>query len=268
MKRTLFSVLISSMLLLASSLVAQQNIHGFIRENDTGEPLPYANIIFPDLNRGASSNSEGYFVISNLPVGTHTLIVSIIGYKKHIQTVQLPVDTNLRLDIRLNQENIEGQTIEVSAEREKFKELVSTSTVTLDRRAIEVAPSFVEADVFRALQLLPGVQSLNDFSSALYVRGSTPDQNLIMLDGITVYNPMHLGGIFSTFNTDAIKEADFSAGGFEARYGGRLGSILNIINREGNTEEISGNANISLISSKLLVDHFLLASLTCSRARG
>ena len=254
MKRTLFSVLISSMLLLASSLVAQQNIHGFIRENDTGEPLPYANIIFPDLNRGASSNSEGYFVISNLPVGTHTLIVSIIGYKKHIQTVQLPVDTNLRLDIRLNQENIEGQTIEVSAEREKFKELVSTSTVTLDRRAIEVAPSFVEADVFRALQLLPGVQSLNDFSSALYVRGSTPDQNLIMLDGITVYNPMHLGGIFSTFNTDAIKEADFSAGGFEARYGGRLGSILNIINREGNTEEISGNANISLISSKLLVE--------------
>jgi len=233
---------------------ADQNIHGFIRDDQTGEPLPYANIMLPDLNRGAVSNIDGYFVVSNLPVGTHTLVVSIIGYSKHRQTIQLPTDMSLRLDIRLEPEVIEGHSIEVSAEREKFRELVSTSTVTLDRRAIEVAPSFVEADVFRALQLLPGVQSLNDFSSALYVRGSTPDQNLIMLDGITVYNPMHLGGIFSTFNTDAIKEAEFHAGGFPAQYGGRLGSILNIINREGNTEEITGNANISLISSKLLIE--------------
>jgi hypothetical protein len=235
-------------------LFSQQNVHGFIRENETGEPLPYANVILPDLNRGAVSNTDGYFVLSDIPVGTHTLIVSIIGYEKHIQSIAVVSELDLRLDVRLSLSVLQGQSIEVSAEREKFKELVSTSTVTLDRRAIEVAPSFVEADVFRALQLLPGVQSLNDFSSALYVRGSTPDQNLIMLDGITVYNPMHLGGIFSTFNTDAIKEADFSAGGFPAQYGGRLGSILNIINREGNTEEISGNANVSLISSKLLVE--------------
>ncbi|MCF6238015.1 MAG: TonB-dependent receptor, partial [Candidatus Marinimicrobia bacterium] len=253
MKHKLKFTLIA-LLVIASSLVAEQSIHGFIRDDQTGEPLPYTNIILPDLNRGGVSDGSGYFVISNLPVGTHTLIVSIIGYSRHIQSIQLPQDYNLRLDIRLDQEIIEGQTIEVSAEREKFKDLISTSTVTLDRRAIEVAPSFVEADVFRALQLLPGVQALNDFSSALYVRGSTPDQNLIMLDGITVYNPMHLGGIFSTFNTDAIKEAEFHAGGFPAQYGGRLGSILNIINREGNTEEFTGSANISLISSKLLVE--------------
>ncbi len=249
-------LLLHTLLLLSlfSLTYARQSIHGFVRENETGEPLPYANVILPALNRGATSNVEGYFVVSDLPVGTHTLIVSIIGYSKYEQTIDLPADLNLRLDIRLDQVIIEGQTIEVSAEREKFKELVSTSTVTLDRRAIEVAPSFVEADVFRALQLLPGVQSLNDFSSALYVRGSTPDQNLIMLDGITVYNPMHLGGIFSTFNTDAIKEADFHAGGFPAQYGGRLGSILNIVNREGNTEEVTGSANISLISSKALIE--------------
>ena len=239
---------------LFSVSTAAQVIHGFIRDNQTGEPLPYANVILPDLDRGAVSDMDGYFVISNVPVGSHTLIVSIIGYGKYIHTAQVAADLDLRLDIRLDQEIIAGQSIEVSAEREKFKELVSSSTVTLDRRAIEVAPSFVEADVFRALQLLPGVQSLNDFSSALYVRGSTPDQNLIMLDGITVYNPMHLGGIFSTFNTDAIKEAEFHAGGFPARYGGRLGSILNIVNREGNTEELAGSANISLISSKLLLE--------------
>jgi len=108
--------------------------------------------------------------------------------------------------------------------------------------------------VFRTLQMLPGVQTTSDFSSALYVRGSTPDQNLIMLDGIAIYNPYHLGGIFSTFNTDAIKEADFHAGGFPARYGGRMGAILNVINREGNTEKITGSANLSLISSKALIE--------------
>ena len=108
--------------------------------------------------------------------------------------------------------------------------------------------------MFRTLQMLPGVQTTSDFSSALYVRGSTPDQNLIMLDGIAIYNPYHLGGIFSTFNTDAIKEADFHAGGFPARYGGRMGAILNVINREGNTEKITGSANLSLISSKALIE--------------
>lgn len=246
--------LLMVLLTLACGQIKAQSIHGFIRADETGEPLPYANIILPDLNRGTVSNIDGYYVIPNLPVGQHLLLVTVIGYRSFSQDIDIAMDENLRLDIRLRTEIIEGQTVEVSAERERFRELVSPSTVNLDRRTIEVAPSFVEADVFRALQMLPGVQSLNDFSSALYVRGSTPDQNLIMLDGITVYNPMHLGGVFSTFNTDAIKEADFHAGGFGARYGGRLGSILNIVNREGNTEELQGNANISLLSSKLLLE--------------
>ena len=102
--------------------------------------------------------------------------------------------------------------------------------------------------------MLPGVQTSSDYSSALYVRGSTPDQNLIMQDGIAIYNPYHLGGIFSTFNTDAIKEADFHAGGFPARYGGRMGAILNVVNREGNIQKVTGSADISLISSKGLIE--------------
>jgi hypothetical protein len=248
------TIMVLLFLMINTLIYANQSISGYIRDNDTGEPLPYANIILPDLDRGTTSNGDGYYVISNVPVGEHRFIVSIIGYTKYDETVSIPQDIDKRIDIRLKPSIISGQVVEVSAEREKFRELISTSTVTLDRRSIEVAPSFVEADIFRALQLLPGVQSLNDFSSALYVRGSTPDQNLIMLDGITVYNPMHLGGIFSTFNTDAIKEANFNAGGFPAQYGGRLGSILDIVNREGNTEEVTGNVNVSLISSKALIE--------------
>jgi len=231
-----------------------QSIHGFIRDKASGEPVPYANVMLKGTILGAVSTVDGYYVITGAPVGTDTLVVSLIGYAPRELPVAVARDENVRLDIRLTEQAVEGQAITVTAERQKFKELVTTSTVTLDQRDIEVAPAFVEADVFRAIQLLPGVQSINDFSSALYVRGSTPDQNLIMLDGITVYNPTHLGGIFSTFNTDAIKEADFRAGGFEARYGGRMGSILNIINREGNTEKFAGKANISMLSSKLLLE--------------
>ena len=149
---------------------------------------------------------------------------------------------------------IKGTEVLVTAERQKFERSMESSQIALDLREINSAPAFVEPDVFRTLQMLPGVQTTSDFSSALYVRGSTPDQNLIMLDGIAIYNPYHLGGIFSTFNTDAIKEADFHAGGFPARYGGRMGAILNVINREGNTEKITGSANLSLISSKALIE--------------
>ena len=170
------------------------------------------------------------------------------------QEYELEAGQNLRLDFRLQQTILEGEAVDVFGEAQKMRELVEPSRISLDLRTLQSVPAFIEPDLFRTVQLLPGVQTLNDYSSALYVRGSTPDQNLIMLDGITDYNPYHLGGIFSTFNTDAIKEADFHAGGFPARYGGRMGAILNVINREGNTEEFEGHANISLISSKVLLE--------------
>ena len=111
---------------------------------------------------------------------------------------------SIRLDIRLKKEVIQTEEILVTAERQKFQRSIESSQISLDLREINSAPAFVEPDIFRTLQMLPGVQTTSDFSSALYVRGSTPDQNLIMLDGISIYNPYHLGGIFSTFNTDAI----------------------------------------------------------------
>jgi len=230
------------------------SIFGYIREDATGEPLAYANVFIQQSGSGDATNKDGYYVILNLPSGHYNISVSIIGYAMITQPITINSDENQRVDFRLKLQAIETGEVRVSAERQKFEKEVSPSRVIMDFREIKIMPAFVEADVFRAIQHLPGVQTLNDFSSALYVRGSTPEQNLIMLDGITVYNPFHIGGVFSTFNTDAIKEADFHAGGFSARYGGRMGSILNIINREGNTEEFKGKANISLISSKALIE--------------
>ena len=240
-----------------SGLFAQPitaSINGFIRDDASGEPISYANVFLSNSSLGAATNSDGYFVISAIPLGLYELNATMIGYAVFKKKVDLSLGESIRLEIRLKEEVIKGTEVLVTAERQKFQRSMESSQIALDLREINSAPAFVEPDVFRTLQMLPGVQTTSDFSSALYVRGSTPDQNLIMLDGIAVYNPYHLGGIFSTFNTDAIKEADFHAGGFPARYGGRMGAILNVINREGNTEKITGSANLSLISSKALIE--------------
>ena len=237
-------------------LVAQNSssINGFVRNDANGEPISYANVFISNTSIGAATNRDGYFVISNIPSGIHEVNVSMIGYAVHKETIDLTETSSIRIEVRMKEQVIEGSEVLVTAERQKFERSIESSQISLDIREINSAPAFIEPDVFRTLQMLPGVQTTSDFSSALYVRGSTPDQNLIMLDGIVVYNPYHLGGIFSTFNTDAIKEADFHAGGFPARHGGRMGAILNVINREGNTNEITGMVNISLISSKGLLE--------------
>ena len=230
------------------------SISGFVRDDTSGEPISYANVFLSNSTLGAATNQDGYFVISNIPVGKYELNATMIGYGIFKNNIELSEGQPIRLDIRLNEEIIQTTEVLVTAERQKFERSMESSQISLDIREINSAPAFIEPDVFRTLQMLPGVQTTSDFSSALYVRGSTPDQNLIMLDGIAVYNPYHLGGIFSTFNTDAIKEADFHAGGFPARYGGRMGAILNVLNREGNTRKVKGSANISLISSKGLIE--------------
>ena len=230
------------------------SINGFVRDDASGEPISYANVFLSNSSIGAATNSDGYFVLSGIPSGLYEVNVTMIGYGVFKEEVNLLNRESVMLEIRLTEEAIKGTEVLVTAERQKFERSMESSQIALDLREINSAPAFVEPDVFRTLQMLPGVQTTSDFSSALYVRGSTPDQNLIMLDGIAVYNPYHLGGIFSTFNTDAIKEADFHAGGFPARYGGRMGAILNVINREGNTEKITGSANLSLISSKALIE--------------
>ena len=193
-------------------------------------------------------------MITNVPSGTYEITASMMGYGLYKEKIEQLDGSPIRLEILLQEQVIETDEILVTAERQKFEKMVESSQISLDLREIKAAPAFVEPDVFRTLQMLPGVQTSSDYSSALYVRGSTPDQNLIMQDGIAIYNPYHLGGIFSTFNTDAIKEADFHAGGFPARYGGRMGAILNVVNREGNIQKVTGSTDISLISSKALLE--------------
>ena len=237
------------------SSISGQVINGFVRDDASGEPLSYANVFIKDSNIGVASGVDGYYALTNIPSGgNYTVIASIIGYTMITKDVSIKEGESIRINFRMTSEAIEGQRVDVFGEAQKMRQLVEPSRISLDLRTIETAPAFIEPDLFRTIQMLPGVQTLNDYSSALYVRGSTPDQNLIMMDGITIYNPYHLGGIFSTFNTSSIKEADFHAGGFTARYGGRMGAILNVVTREGNTEKFEGSVDLSSMSSKMLLE--------------
>ena len=229
-------------------------IKGFVRDAANGESLPYANIFLNGTQIGSITNDNGYFVISRIPPGAYTLVFSIMGYEKVEREVTISPQKTLTENVSLKTQVIEFDTVVKTAKRERFEREVEISTLTLQPRELTFIPSLAEADLFRTLQLLPGVVSQSDFSSQLYIRGGSPDQNLILLDGVTVYNPFHLGGVFSTFNVDAIKEVEFMTGGFPAEYGGRLSSVLNIVNREGNNKKVAGKGNISLLSVKATLE--------------
>ncbi len=248
-------------------------LHGFLKDAETGEPLLYANVSLKNTGIGAASDNTGYYIITNIPPGEYTLQVMMMGYDRIALEIRAVAGLEERHDFELVPSSIEGEEVIVTGDRQRFEKAIEVSSVSLSMRDVKTMPAFVEADIFRTLQLLPGVQSSSDFSSALVVRGGSPDENLIMLDGIEIYNPFHLGGVFSTFNADAIADAEFLAGGYPAYYGNRISSVLSITGREGDSKngrlfkdkklgdyidvsQVRGEVN--LLSSKLLVEGPLL----------
>ncbi|MCH8272342.1 MAG: TonB-dependent receptor [Candidatus Marinimicrobia bacterium] len=229
-------------------------VHGTITDASTGEYVYGANIFLKGTTLGTVSNIEGFYSMPNLPLGDFTLVISFIGFSKHEENVELRKGTSLRMDVSLSPVDLEGESIIVTDKRSKFEHNINISTISISPRQIKSLPQMGEVDLFRALQFLPGVAAQNDYSSGLIVRGGNTDQNLILLDGITVYNPSHLGGFFSTFITEGLREAELMKGGYSAEYGGRLSSVLDIKTKDGNNKRLAGSMEISLVSSKLLLE--------------
>lgn len=248
-KITLFPILL---LLSALPLHAQErsSINGYIADAETGETLLTANIALMEINRGTSSNTSGYFTITNLEPGTYTLVATYIGYRRFETSITLEPGENLRLDIELIPESvmIEEIVVESEAEREEARNIGTAQVAT---QLIKELPSVAEPDVFRSIQLLPGVKAASDFSSGLYIRGGGPDQTLILLDETTVYNPTHFFGFFSTFNPDAVKDVRLYKGGYPAEYGGRIGSVLSVYNKDGNRNRTRGSVSVGLLASRI-----------------
>ena len=225
-------------------------ISGFISDSSSAEALIGANVILQETGQGMATDINGYYIIQDITPGDYVLMVSYVGFKLKKEKLKISDGQSIKLDISLSEDVVELTQIEVTAEQIQRKSNIQPSKINLSPRMMKAAPALAEPDLFRTIQALPGVLTTSEFSTGLVIRGGNTDQNLILLDGVTVYNPSHLGGIFSNFIVDGVKEAELIKGAYNAEYGGRLSAVLNIISREGNQKKFEGKANLSLLSAQ------------------
>jgi len=256
-KSVLFLLLIFQTLSLSSKNFA---ISGYITDQKTGETLISASVFDNLTKKGAISNNFGFYSLT-LPAGTVDLSFSYVGYQKEIQKFYLTKDTVIHIQMKgvneLSEVTITGGRKELGVQGSQM------GAIEIPVGQIKSIPTlFGETDVLKALQLLPGVKAGTEGSAGIYVRGGGPDENLLLLDGIPVYNVNHLFGFVSVFNTDAIKNVTLYKGNFPARFGGRLSSVIDIRMNDGNDKEYHGNVSIGLISTKINLEGPLIKEKT------
>ncbi len=239
------------------SVVNAAAIYGYVEDKSNGEPLPIASVLIKGTERGTSTNLDGYFAIDYIAPGSYTLVVKLLGYEDHETTAYAYEDYSEPLHIEIVPTSYKLEEVEVTAIRNQSSQdrlAPVVSKIGVDGELVKLMPSLGgEMDVMRALQTIPGVKASSDLSSALYVRGGSPDQTLILMDHNVVYNPNHLFGIFSAFNADAVKHINLMKGAFPASYGGRSGSVLEVITDEGNRKKTEGLVSIGMISARAAI---------------
>lgn len=227
------------------------DVRGVVVDSLTGEKIPYASIVLLNTPRGASTNLQGFFLIGGLSEGTYELAVSSIGYVRQVKRIFIRHGDVLNLTFHLAPEAVKiGEVVVTERAKRELKE-IQTSVQVLDQQDLKLVPVTVQDDVFRSIAILPGIVSTSDVSSQFYVRGGAGDQNLILLDGMRIYNPYHALGIFSIFDPDIIQTTEVYTGAFPPGFGGRLSSVVNLTTRDGRTSGIAVRSNVNLLSTKL-----------------
>ncbi|GAK75525.1 TonB-dependent receptor [Nonlabens ulvanivorans] len=228
-------------------------LSGTISEVSNGETMIGVNILIPELSAGTSSNEYGFYSIT-LPAGTYQVVYSFIGYKNILKEVVLNSDTQINIKMADSDEQLDAIVIEADVERLNTKS-PQMSTNALSIETIKKIPVVLgETDIVKSLVLLPGVTNAGEGASGFNVRGGAADQNLVLLDEATLYGSDHLFGFFSVFNPDAIKDLKLYKGGIPARYGGRVSSVLDIYQRDGNKNKLSATGGVGLVASRLLLE--------------
>lgn len=245
MKKTI--LIFFYILLVFNKLYSQKyTISGFITDSTTNENILFANIIVENTNYYTTTNQNGFYSLS-LPKNKYKIICTFIGYTPNILEIELKQDTSINL--KLSKSSYILEEVEVKAENRKINQIYT------DINKIEKLPVLTgENDIFKSLQFTPGITQGTEGSSNLYIRGSSADQNLILLDGVPVYNSNHLFGFFSVFNTDALKNVNIYKGGIPAQFSGRASSVIDIYMKDGNMNKTTGEISIGLISSKILLE--------------
>jgi hypothetical protein len=242
------------MLLSLNTSFSQSNftISGHVQDSSSGEQLLGATVWCENISIGVAANIYGFYSLT-LPAGKHTIMARYIGYEP--QRFEVDLSSSVKMEINLVAGTTLGEAVVTGDAFNKIEDVVQMSKMEIPIDQVKRLPAIGgEVDLLKVLQLLPGVQSGGEGTSGLYVRGGSPDQNLMLLDGVPLYSVNHLFGFFSVFNADAVKSMSITKGGFPARFGGRLSSILEIHMKDGHMKEYHADATVSIIASKLTVE--------------
>lgn len=240
----------------AVSLAAAQrsDLRGTVADSANGEKLPFATVSIAELKRGTVTTASGFYLLAGLPYGTYTVTVSALGYQTRTATVRIAGTEPVSKNFVLSSRPIEVSGVDVVGQRSTELSGATVSAHRLGQKDLMQVPVTGQADLFRSIQVLPGVVAGSDVSSKFFVRGGAGDQNLIIYDGLKIYNPFHAFGIFSIFDPDIIKSTEVYTGGFPAGFGGRLSSVINVQSDDGNAARFAGKAGVNLISGKLQLE--------------
>lgn len=249
------SIFLSGILAVAQNAV----IKGFTYDESTGESLPYCTIQLMGTSFGALSDVSGAFLINKIPAGTYTVKVSLLGYVDLFDTVEVSSNTTLtkRYSISPNSQTLDA--VQIVGENTRKEQETRTSVISVTPKDMGKMPAIGgQPDFAQYLQVLPGIISTGDQGGQLYVRGGTPVQNMLLMDGVILYNPFHSIGIFSVFDMDIMSSADVYTGGFGAEFGGRISSVMDIKTRDGNKKRLAGKVDLNNIGGQLLLEGPLL----------
>ena len=250
-----YFLLISFLFFVVSSFSQTGTIRGFVSDKNTGEPIMFCNVIIDGTSHGSQTDLNGMYTLSKIPVGEHKIVVTFIGYKKLTQDISLNKGQILTLKFELESSTVNIGEVEISAERQEMKTDVKAASIKITNEDLNLVPTIGgEADLAQYMQIIPGVIFTGDQGGQLYIRGGSPVQNKVLLDGMTIYSPFHSIGLFSVFDADIIKTTDVYTGGFSAEYGGRVSSIMDIKTKDGNKKRLQGKLSSNTFGSKLLVE--------------
>jgi outer membrane cobalamin receptor len=230
-------------------------IRGFVYDKANGEPIIFTNVYLYQTTFGGATDVNGYFVISHIPAGDYTLMVTFMGYDTLLMPVTVRPNDVITKQLYLTETAYALKGINITAERADAKTETMVSVVKITPKQINQIPSVGGIpDLAQYLQVLPGVIFTGDQGGQLYIRGGSPVQNKVLLDGMTIYNPFHSIGLFSVFETDIIRNTEIYTGGFGAEYGGRISSVIDITTRDGNKKRMAGKVAASTFGAELLLE--------------
>lgn len=240
---------------LSSLAIAQNTIKGFVYDNNSGEPVPFANVVLKGTNYGVATDINGFFSINKIPDGKYTLTLRYVGFEEYAEEISLSGKQVVSRKINLKVASQQLKEVKIKGNREERRIETTVSVEKISPKQIQQMPSIGgQADLAQYLQVLPGVTFTGDQGGQLYIRGGSMIQNKTLLDGMAVYNPFHSIGLFSVFETDVILSADIYTGGFGAEYGGRLSSIMDITTRDGNKRHHTGKIGITTLGANLILE--------------